>query len=265
VTSAPAIETKSESREDGYVRKLVTYEAPDGEAIEAFLFDPVVPPRSRVVFLHQHASNWDIGKREIAGLEGDPHQAFGPALARAGVLVLSPDLVGFESRRGPGDDRWLQYYNHAMHRLARGELLMTKILRDVSAAVAALARDGADVGLAGHSHGGNVTLFAAALDERVAFACASGALCSYRQKIAHGTGLEMALVIPGFTSRFDMEDIVRCIAPRPLFVVSSEDDRYTADAADVLARAGTNAEHLRTPGEHALDVRRFEAIVEWLT
>jgi dienelactone hydrolase len=251
--------TKSESREDGYVRKLVTYES-DGEAIESFLFEPLEAPRVRVVFLHQHASNWDIGKREIAGLEGDPHQAFGPALARAGVVVLAPDLVGFESRRGPGDG-WLQYYNHAMHRLARGELLMTKILRDVSAAVAAL---GDDVGLAGHSHGGNVTLFAAALDERVAFACASGALCSYRHKIAHGTGLEMALVLPGFAARFDVEDLVRCIAPRPLFVVSSEDDVYAADAVDVLRRAGTNAEHLRTPGPHALDVHRFEAIVDWL-
>jgi dienelactone hydrolase len=260
VTSAPKLETKSESRQDGYVRKVVTYEAPDGEVIESFLFEPIVPATGRVVFLHQHASNWDIGKREIAGLEGDPHQAFGPALARRGVLVLAPDLVGFESRRGPGDG-WLQYYNHAMHRLARGELLMTKILRDVSAAVAAL---GENVGLAGHSHGGNVTLFASALDDRVAFACASGALCSYRHKIAHGTGLEMALVIPGFASRFDLDDLVRCIAPRPLFVVSSEDDKYAADAALVLERAGTNAEHLRTPGEHALDARRFEAIVDWL-
>jgi dienelactone hydrolase len=250
---------KSEVREDGYLRKLVTFDS-DGEAIESFLFEPLVQPKGHVVFLHQHASNWDIGKREIAGLEGDPHQAFGPALARAGVVVLAPDLVGFESRRGPGDG-WLQYYNHAMHRLARGELLMTKILRDVSAAVAAL---GENVGLAGHSHGGNVTLFAAAVDERVAFACASGSLCSYRHKIAHGTGLEMALVIPGVTSQFDLDDLVRCIAPRPLFIVSSEDDAYSADASDVLLRAGTNAEHLRTPGPHALDVQRFEAIVNWL-
>jgi len=262
VAISPELETKDESPQDGYVRKLVTYES-DGERIESFLFEPLAPPRARVVFLHQHASNWDIGKREIAGLAGDPHQAFGPALARVGVRVLAPDLVGFESRRGPGDG-WLQYYNHAMHRLARGQLLMTKILRDVSAALAALARRGEEVGLAGHSHGGNVALFSAALDERVAFACASGALCSYREKISQGTGLEMALVIPSFASRFDLEDLVRCVAPRPLFIVSSKDDPYSADATDVLSRARTNAEHLRTRGPHKLDVQRFEAIVDWL-
>jgi dienelactone hydrolase len=259
---------------DGYERSLVSFVAGDGDSIDAFLFRP---PGARasggVVFLHQHASNWALGKSEVAGIAGDPLQAFGPALARAGVLVLAPDAVGFESRRGPGDDR-LQYYNHAVYRLVRGELLMTKVLGDVAAAVTALGELGAArVGLAGHSHGGNITLFAAALDERVAFACASGAACSYRAKLAAGTGLEMALVIPGFAARFDVDDLLRCIAPRPTFVVSSDDDPYAADAGDLVTRArpaylaAGNAgalHHLRTSGPHAIDAHRHDAIVAWL-
>lgn len=259
---------------DGYDRALVSFDAPDGGSIQAFLFRPHgVRLGGGVVFLHQHASDWALGKSEVAGLGGDPLQAFGPALARAGVLVLAPDAVGFESRRGPGGD-WLQYYNHAMHRLVRGELLMTTILGDVAAAVTALAELGAErTGLAGHSHGGNLTLFAAALDERVAFACASGAACSYREKLAAGTGLEMALVIPGFATRFDVDDLLRCIAPRPTFVVSSDGDPYSADAEDLVRRArpawvaaGAEGalEHLRTVGPHALDAARHDAIVAWL-
>jgi len=130
------------------------------------------------------------------------------------------------------------------------------------------------VGLAGHSHGGNVTLFAAALDTRVAFACASGAACSYRHKLAHATGLDMSLVIPGFAARFDLDDLMRCVAPRRLFVVSSTGDPYAADAADLVARArpafaaGGSEEslrHLRVEGPHALDAERFAAIVGWLS
>jgi dienelactone hydrolase len=278
---------------DGFTRKLVSYGVPDGDLVEAFLFEPHSPKRqAAVVMLHQHNSEWSLGKSEIAGLAGDPLQAFGPTLARAGVLVLAPDAIGFESRcvtpgygsgLAPRIDRphgtangWLQYYNHAMHRLVRGELLITKVLADVAAAVTVtrqLASTGR-VGLAGHSHGGNVTLFAAALDTRVSFACASGAACSFRHKLSHGTGLDMALVIPGFAGRFDLDDLMRCTAPRKLFLVSSEEDPLSADATDLTAKAKSafqalgvpdNLRHLRTGHGHALDPERFSAITEWLT
>jgi dienelactone hydrolase len=278
---------------DGFTRKLVSYGAPDGDLVEAFLFEPHSPkPQAAVVMLHQHNSEWSLGKSEIAGLAGDPLQAFGPTLARAGVLVLAPDAIGFESRcasAGHGNalappikrphgtaNGWLQYYNHAMHRLVRGELLITKVLADVAAAVTAIQQfaGASRVGLAGHSYGGNITLFAAALDTRVGFACASGAACSFRHKLSHGTGLEMALVIPGFANRFDLDDLMRCTAPRKLFLVSSEDDPFAADATDLVANTKSafqalgvseNLHHLRIGRGHALDTERFSAIAEWLT
>ncbi len=281
-----------EVREDGFTRRAVSYPTSDGDTVEAFLFQPqAARARAAVVALHQHNSEWTLGKSEIAGLAGDPLQAFGPALARAGVMVLAPDAVGFESRRGPAGhgaslgpqitrtrgtaDGWLQYYNHAMHRLVRGELLMTKLLTDVATAVTAIQElaDAERVGIVGHSHGGTVALFAAALDTRIAFACCSGAACSYRHKLAQGTALEMALVIPGFASRFDFDDLMRCVAPRDLLVVSSDRDPYAADAADLVANArpafrAAGAEerlrHLDVGRDHALDPRRFSAIVEWM-
>jgi hypothetical protein len=63
------------------------------------------------------------------------------------------------------------------------------------------------------------------------------------------------------------------IAPRRLLIVSAEDDPASADADDLVARArpafdasgaGAHLEHLRVPGGHALDERRFNAIVEWM-
>jgi dienelactone hydrolase len=283
-----------EVRADGFVRRSVSYMS-DGDSVNALLFEPLLEERrGAVVALHQHNSQWCLGKSEIAGLIGDPLQAFGPALARAGVTVLAPDAVGFESRRATIDQRlaqvlapplnpdrgstaddWLQYYNHAMHRLVQGDLLMRKVLTDVESAVSAVhaLSNAANVGVMGHSYGGNVALFAAALDSRIAFAVSSGAACSYRYKLAHGVGLEMALVIPGFAARFDLDDLMRCVAPRKLLIVSSDEDPLAADADDLVARARPAFQdldaadrllHLRTPGPHALCSERFAAIVDWV-
>jgi hypothetical protein len=46
-------------------------------------------------------------------------------------------------------------------------------------------------GTLGHSFGGNTVLFHAAIDARVRFACARGAACTYRRKIAAGTRIEI--------------------------------------------------------------------------
>jgi dienelactone hydrolase len=281
-----------EEEEDGFTRTLIRYPAPDGEGIDAFLFQPTnQEPSGAVLALHQHNSQWAIGKSEITGLAGDPLQAFGPALARRGITLLAPDAVGFESRLStagwgttlapPLDkehstaDGWLQYYNHMAHRLVRGDLLMTKILTDCAAALSVLHHHTkkSRLGVVGHSFGGTVTLFLAALDARVAFACSSGAVCSYRHKLATGTALEMSLVIPSFAERFDLDDLLRCVAPRKMFVVSSQDDPLSADAEDLVRNAlpvfekqgcADHLQHLRVPGRHAVDQTRFEAISNWI-
>jgi dienelactone hydrolase len=125
----------------------------------------------------------------------------------------------------------------------------------------------------GHSYGGNTTLFLTAVDERIRTGCASGALASYRRKISDGTGIEMAEVIPGFTTRFDMHHVLAAIAPRHFLVVSGTDDKYAADAQEVIDATlaaidapGDNrtVSHLRVTGGHALDARRFEAIIDWI-
>ena len=127
------IETSTE--EEGYRRSLVTYSDRHGHPIPAYLFEPTESATGNgVVALHQHNSRWDIGKSEVAGLDGDPLQAFGPALARRGISVLAPAAIGCESRRDTAPEipdvappienprnsieNWLQYYNHAMHRIA---------------------------------------------------------------------------------------------------------------------------------------------------
>ncbi len=279
---AAALVPGGERRREGYVERRVSLEADEG-AVPAYLLAPDRPSGGAVVVHHQHHSQWHFGKSEVAGLSGDPWQAFGPALARRGVTVLAPDAVGFEDSRagGPGTDPRpsdaTDYYNEMCWRLVRGRLLMCSVLADAAAAHAALAGlEGIDprrVGALGHSMGGAIALLHAALDERIAFAATSGSACTYRDRIAHGVGIDAAQAIPGILAVADVDEIAALVAPRPLLIASAEEDKYSRDApaiAEAAARAYAARgapgalRHLRAPGGHALTEERFEAIVEWV-
>jgi dienelactone hydrolase len=251
---------------DRYEQQLVRYRGVDGDEARAYLLVPAgAGPFGGVLIHHQHNSEFHLGKSEVAGLAGDPLQAFGPALARRGAVVIAPDAVGFEDRGSDGP----RHFNEMAYRLVRGRLLMTTGLGDAGLALAALlARDDVDrsrVGVLGHSYGGSTTLFQAALDERVRFACASGAACTYRRRMADGTGIELAQIVPGILDVADVDDLVRMIAPRPLLLVSAPADPYSADADAIAAAAAYPAlEHARFAGGHPLTAERFRTIVEWV-
>jgi hypothetical protein len=44
-------------------------------------------------------------------------------------------------------------------------------------------------------------------------------------------------VIPGFAERFDIEHVLAAIAPRRFMAVSGNDDKYAADADELVALA----------------------------
>ena len=281
--AAPPLEVRGTTPREGYTEDRVAFTGAEG-AVPAYLLVPAGAHdagarRPGVVVHHQHHSEWHLGKSEVAGRAGDPLQAFGPALARRGLVVLAPDAPGFEDRRasGPGleprDGDGLQHMNEMAYRLVAGRLLMTTVLRDAAAALSVLAAHGgvdpARVGVAGHSYGGNTTLFHAALDDRVRFACASGAACTYRRRIADRTAIELAQIVPGIREIADLDDVVGLIAPRPLLLVSAPGDVYSADA-DAIERAVAPRfprgalRHARFAGGHALTPERFTLIVDWV-
>jgi dienelactone hydrolase len=283
VPPVPELLIRAERERDGYIEQVVSYTGDEGD-VPALLLVPEHPCGAGVVALHQHNSQWHLGKSEVAGLAGEPLQAFGPALARAGIVVLAPDAVGFEDRRhtGPGiderEDDWLQYFNEMAYRLVSGRLLATTVLGDAARGLSVLIADerveDSRVGVLGHSYGGNVTIMLAALDERVRFACASASACSYRQRMLDRTGIEFAHVIPGILELADIGQLVELIAPRPLLLLSATADRYSADTPEIAqtaARAYRDAgaphalQHYRVQGGHALTEERFDAIVDWVT
>jgi dienelactone hydrolase len=271
--------------EQDYIRTSISYTGREGDRIPAYLLMPSgAGPFAAVLIHHQHNSQRHFGKSEVCGLVGDALQAFGPALVRRGIAVLAPDSICFEDRRrnrtGTEPDEAAdiaQHYNEMSYRLLQGDTLMRKVLDDSARGISLLREhplvDAQRIGILGHSYGGNTVLFHGALDQRIRFMCASGAACSYQHKMSHQVGIEMAEIIPGFATRFDIPDLVRCMAPRRVLLVSATEDKASQDADGIVkiaretfAAQGVEEylEHARYEGEHALTQERFDTIVEWL-
>lgn len=269
----------------GYHQLRIIYQGEEGDEIPAFLLLPEGKgPFAAVVVHHQHHGQRHWGKSEVAGLVGDPLNAFGPALAKQGLIVLAPDSICFEDRRQnrtgtEPDEMWdvAQHYNELCYRLLQGDTLMRKVLSDSAQAVSLLSHhplvENGRIGMIGHSYGGSTTLFHAALDERIRFAGASGASCSFAQRINDQTGIELSQVIPNFAVHFDFPDLVTCIAPRPLLLISGAEDKYAKDADRVTALAQaqcrqwnipTAIEQKRYEGGHTITPDRFADMIEWV-
>ena len=154
---------------------------------------------------------------------------------------------------------------------------MKKVINDAMSGITLLSHlDGVNpkrIGTLGHSYGGNTVLFLSALDQRIAYSCASGSACTFENRIKNNVGIEMASVIPNFHGKYDIYDLVSCIAPRRLLIVSSDDDKCSKDASYIVEKASPiyeeynalhNLKHKRYQGGHALTKERFDDIINWL-
>lgn len=273
------------TKENGYDRQHIEFDSYGDKVIAYLLIPDVIKNNPAILINHQHNSQWHFGKSEVCGLAGDPLQAFGPVLAQKGFVVLAPDSICFEERRInghgttplPNGGDFLQHYNELCYRIVKGENLMKKVLLDAMNSITLLSKlefvDSKRIGTLGHSYGGNTALFLTALDERISYGCASGSACTYKNRMQNNVGIEMSSVIPNFAAKYDIQDLVRCIAPRRLLIVSADNDKYSKDADFTVEQAyssyagynaAENLHHMRYSGEHALTAERFDFITQWI-
>ena len=116
------------ARAADHTRTLIEYTAAGDTRVSAFLLVPSSPKQRMpaAVAIHQdhsldRADPYDVGKSEPAGVRGDPELAYGVELCRRGYVVLCPDRIGFEARKGQGaidryDGSALQASLFEMHR-----------------------------------------------------------------------------------------------------------------------------------------------------
>ncbi|AOX65763.1 hypothetical protein BJK06_08355 [Curtobacterium sp. BH-2-1-1] len=200
----------------------------DGDTIPCLLLTPDDPAGVDVIAVHQHAGAFTVGKSEPAGLTGDPALAYGAALASAGARVILPDLVGFEARRRDWtDDPAADERLDAWFRVSNGSSLQAKHTRDIATVTSWMQDTGAvgtDLGIIGHSLGGQVALFSLAVDPRLTrgvVSCGIGTLASFEsERIRHNP----AWFVPGLTGAGDVP-LVASAVDQPVFVAAGRDDR----------------------------------------
>lgn len=227
-----------------------------------------------VIYLHKFSNT---------GYDSNLNPLFNDLLAK-GFAVLAMDMVGYGTRIEEGT----YFYERYPHWSKLG-----KMVTDTRAAVDALESldfvDKDKIFLAGYALGGTVSLFTAALDERIAGTAVSSAFTPLRDGQANqdNEGLRAYSHLYGLLPRLgffagnenrlpvDFPEIIATIAPRPLLVISPTLDRH-ANAVKVkqgmqevssvyaLLKAPRNL-YFQTPREfNELTASQQQQLVSWL-
>ena len=148
-----------------YIQKLIEYNVEKNERVKSYLLIPKnIKKAPGILAIHQHHGNWDIGKSEVVGLTSDTMYSYGVDLVKRGYVVIAPDIICFEDRKGK-DKFNIDRDSKAMYErfkfcdyLVHGTTLQTKTLHDLSVAVDVLCEleyvDKNRIGVIGHSLGG---------------------------------------------------------------------------------------------------------------
>ena len=220
-----------------YTRGRLDIQAPDGAAIPAFLLTPkrAGGPVPAVIALHGHGPGKVVPAGVITGDEvrrliEEGERDYALQAVRQGYVALAPDLRGFgemmletdlEAKRGNS-------CTTLACRLAQlGQTLLGMRVADIGACMDYLRSrqevDKARIWCIGQSGGGTATLFATAMDERIAGAIMSCSFCTFAASIMSIHHCPCNYV-PGLQLAAEMPDVAGLICPRPLLVIAGKDD-----------------------------------------
>lgn len=229
-----------ETRE--YIRERVRFRGESGEWIPAWLLRPPHASGPVPVAICPHPTTAGAGKDEVVGLSGPvpgspplASRSYGLELVEWGIATLCPDILGDGERIPPGAAPYgaIDFY----HRHPDWSLL-GKLAWDTSRGIDYLATrpefDAGRIGIIGHSLGGHVGAFGAALDERIKVLVNNGGtVCWDEGDATHWPGNPGAgwrylpqsaawLLESTAPPPFSFVELHALIAPRPQLVMLTE-------------------------------------------
>ncbi len=248
--SKPSLEAKitEEISRDGYVLRKLVYQTERGEFVPSYLLVPKNIREKTPVVICPHQTT-QAGKKEPAGLAGNPQLQTALHLVKRGFVTFTYDALCFGERHdaasGHYGDAIPFYQKHPRWSL------MSKMIWDLQRAIDYLETldfvDRKHIGSIGHSHGGYTTLFAMAFDERIAAGVSNCGFDMFRidgntWRWSRATALLPLLGFYVSNPRlnmdfyravpdssvvdvpFEMHELLALIAPRPLLLSTSDED-----------------------------------------
>lgn len=236
VRTPPATRTHGRQSDRLGTIEKISFESEPGSDLVGYLCLPhdAEPPYPTVICLQGHSTGMHLSigrdfhdERTPITVEGDRDFALGALRHGFAALCLEQRSFGHRQERDQEAVSPHGCHDATMHALMLGRTLLGERVFDVDRGLDYLAtRDEIDqdrIGVMGNSGGGTVTVYAAAVLDRIAFAMPSCAVCTFRDSI-------MAIYhcadnyVPGILPELELADVVGCFAPKPLVVVAGRED-----------------------------------------
>ena len=198
-----------------------------GDYLEGNLYLPADANRGKIpviIWLHEYSYPTGFGRRSEDVITGFVEKGFG---------VFLFDQIGFGTRIEEGRDFYRRYPHWSK---------MGKMVADTRAAVDTLANldiiDSNRIYAGGFSLGGTIALYSAALDERIAGVASVCGVTPMRKANPDVEGIRAYSHLHGLIPRLgffaanenripcDFEEIIACVAPRPIMIVAPQWDRF---------------------------------------
>lgn len=256
-----AEKTTEESSHDGYTLRKLIFQSEPGEFVPSYLLIPKDLRGKAPVVICPHQTT-QAGKKEPAGLAGNPQLQTALHLVKRGFVTFTYDAICFGERHNAASGHYgdaIPFYR----RYPRWSLL-GKMIWDLGRALDYLATlefiDSSRIGSIGHSHGGITTLFSMAYDDRIKAGASNCGFDTFRidgnvWRWSHATALLPRLgfyvgsphinmdfyrAVPDsevIQTPFDMHELLALIAPRALFLSTSDEDFVFPNAGWSARRA----------------------------
>lgn len=219
----------------GTIEKIAFTSEPCADVV-AYVCLPknVEPPYTFMICLQGHSTGMHNSiavqrENETKPLEVEGDRDFGLGCMRRGIAALCIEQRSFGERREQKQEQISTHGCHdaTMHALMLGRTLVGERVYDVDRGIDYLASRGdADmksIGVMGNSGGGTISVFAAALLARIAFAMPSCYFCTFKDSIMSIYHC-MDNYIPGLLKVAEMSDIMGLFAPKPVVIVAGRED-----------------------------------------
>jgi dienelactone hydrolase len=238
-----------ETKQDGYVRRKITYAAEKGDRVPAWLLIPTaspgrksgeVPKRPAMLCLHQTIP---IGKDEPVGLGKQESKRQALHLVRRGYVCLAPDYPSF----GEYKYDFQAAFRAGLYQSGTMKAIWNN-MRGVDLLQSLPEVDPERIGAIGHSLGGHNAMYTAAFDDRIKVTVSSCGFNSfYKYYGGNLKGWTSDRYMPRIASEygndpkrvpFDFDDVVLAICPRVFFAMSPlKDSNFEVSGVkDVMAK-----------------------------